>query len=169
MVMAPTLIELLESQHAQSWGWALACCEWQHASAEDALQEAYLRVLDGRARFDSQSSEKTWFFGVIKHVAAEQRRKQARQGLLQVFYRQRAANEPTVEAAPDLELDQSSRALRQALLVLPARQREILHLVFYSELSLAEAATAAGMSVGSARTHYHRGKQRLQQLLDEQP
>ncbi|MCX2980503.1 RNA polymerase sigma factor [Halieaceae bacterium IMCC14734] len=167
--MAPTLIQLLERHHTQSWGWSLACCDWQHALAEDALQEAYLRVLDGRARFGGRSSEKTWFFGVIKHVAAEQRRKHARQGLLQVFYRHRAANEPAVEAAPDLELDQSSQALRQALMELPARQREILHLVFYSDLSLAEAATAAGISVGSARTHYHRGKQRLQQLLDEQP
>ena len=38
-------------------------------------------------------------------------------------------------------------------------------LVFYQELSVAEAASVLGISVGTARTHYQRGKQRLRELL----
>ena len=164
VAMAPTLIEVLEVHHTDSWGWALACCQWQHSLADDALQESYLRVLDGRARFGGKSTEKTWFFGIIKRVALELGRKQARQGW-GLFT---AAPEPTendsgLEAA---ERDESSRALRDALKTMPQRQREVLHLVFYAELTLEQAAHTLGTSLGSARTHYHRGKSRLAELLE---
>ena len=165
--MAPTLIDVIEQHHRDSWGWALACCKWQHSMAEDVLQESYLRVLDGRARFRAQSSEKTWFFGVIRHVAAEFARQQARRSWL-LFRNLPAANEDVAQDAgyTTAQLDESSHALQQALGSMPQRQREVLHLVFYAELTIEETAHTLGVSLGSARTHYHRGKSRLAELLE---
>lgn len=70
------------------------------------------------------------------------------------------------DAADSALRDETAAALRAALLQLSLRQREVLHLVFYSELTLEEAAVTLSISLGSARTHYHRGKLRLAQLLN---
>ena len=54
----------------------------------------------------------------------------------------------------------------EALKALSPRQREVLHLVFYSGLTLEETAATLDMTVGSARTHYHRGKTQLASMLE---
>jgi RNA polymerase sigma factor (sigma-70 family) len=64
--------------------------------------------------------------------------------------------------------DDASRQLIAALKQLPARQRDVLHLVFYQELTIAAAADVIGVSIGSARVHYERGKARLRQILGEE-
>ena len=165
--MAPTLMEVLEAHHSESWGWALACCDWRKPMAEDILQESYLRVLDGRARFSGRSTEKTWFFGVIKRVAQELQRGQTRQGVLSIrslF----AANDSGEDDPPFVSASegQSVARLRKVLRGMSQRQREVLHLVFYGDLTLEQTAQTLGMSLGSVRTHYHRGKLRLAEDLE---
>jgi RNA polymerase sigma-70 factor (ECF subfamily) len=158
----------LASFHAASFGWALACCNRDGSQASDVLQQSYWKVLEGKARFDAQSSVKTWFFGVIRLTAMENRR-----SMLRFFRRSEDdAKEPSdapasSSSAPDKSAmrKESASSLAQALPKLAPRQREVLHLVFYEELTIAEAAVIMGVSLGSARQHYDRGKKKLHDLL----
>jgi RNA polymerase sigma-70 factor (ECF subfamily) len=157
----------LEGAHADCFGWALACCGRDRDDAEEVLQTVYLTVLDGRARFDGRSSFRTWLFGVIRRTAASERRKAWLRGLL--LEREAASLKPEATAAPDAEIERDSRSdsMRNALAHLAARQREALQLVFYHNLTVEEAAVVMGATVGSARTHYARGKARLAVLLGD--
>ena len=62
--MSPAdLTDQLEQLHVTAFGWALSCCGWDRSAAEDVLQASYLKLLDGRARFDGRSSFRTFVFG----------------------------------------------------------------------------------------------------------
>ncbi|HLG13268.1 MAG TPA: sigma-70 family RNA polymerase sigma factor [Blastocatellia bacterium] len=158
----------LETCHAESYGWAMACCRRDQIDAETVLQTVYLKVLQGKARFDGRASFKTWLFAVIRNTAADERRRSVfrRFGLARV---EEAATRAQREESPDETVYRSEIQLqfREALARLPGRQREVLQLVFYHDLTLSEAAAVMNVSIGSARTHYERGKKTLRRLMAE--
>lgn len=162
----------LERLHPASFAWSLACCSGHRQQAEDALQAAYLEVLTGRARFDGRSSLKTWLFSVIRRTAAGRRRRQAlRRRLLEGWWRR--LPEPvsaTEEPGPEkrFERGESAERVRRGLTALSGRQRQVLELVFYQDLTVEEASEVLGVSLGTARTHYARGKAALLATLTEE-
>lgn len=157
MTPAETRAEI-ERLHAAGFAWAMACCGRDRERAEDVLQTSYLKILDGRARFGDRSSFKTFFFGVIRRTAAEERRRAA---IARVIFGGHAADMPSAgEEGPVDRL-----AFRTALATLARRQREVLELVFSLGMTVQEAAETMSISVGAARVHYDRGKKRLSALL----
>lgn len=162
----PQLECSLEDLHAESFGWALACCGRDHDDAEEVLQIAYLKVLAGRAVFDGRSSFKTWLFAVIRRTALERFRwKRTRERVMSVF---RVAEYEDVAADVRLERSEMAMRLLRALSSLATRQREVLELVFYHDLTIEDAARTLGISLGTARVHYERGKKRLLKQLTEE-
>jgi len=166
--MSPEELEgWLEQLHTESFGWALSCCAGDATRAEDVLQTAYVRVISGRAVYGERSSFRTWLFGVIRLVALEERRRVHREEKRAVWLDDPRAAAAAVAAEVSTDERESAEALGAALAQLPERQREVLHLVFYEDLSISEAAAVMKISVGSARTHYERGKARVRAVLGE--
>lgn len=149
--------------HARSFAWTMCCCGYQRQEAEDVLQTVYLKIAEGKARFGGRSSLKTWLFAVIRNTAAQQRR--------WAFVRRPRRQQPDPVGTPEQSLQQAETAdqVRRGLLKLSRRQREILELVFYQELTIEAAAKVSGVSLGTARTHYKRGKAAMLQQLQERP
>jgi RNA polymerase sigma factor (sigma-70 family) len=158
----------LEALHPHSFGWAMACCDRRRDVAEDVLHDVYVKVLAGEAQFGGRSSFKTWLFGVIRRTASSAQRRHRLHALLGLRDDRRADLQPAMASPEDDAVTQDRRErTRRALDELSVRQREVLHLVFYQDLTIEEAAAIMSVSVGSARTHYHRGKTRMAALLME--
>jgi RNA polymerase sigma factor (sigma-70 family) len=157
----------LERLHEASFGWALHCCRRNHAQAEEVLQTVYLKILQGKACYRRESSVKTWLFAVIRKTASSERRKHLLHALGLIAGLQSGIQE---HDRPDAELERSEmqQHFHRVLLRLPLRQREVMHLVFYQDLSLSEAAEVMNVSVGTARQHYERGKKRLRETLERE-
>jgi RNA polymerase sigma factor (sigma-70 family) len=149
----------LEAHHGDSYGWALSCCRRRPDEAENVLQLVYLKVLSGKAVFDGKSSFKTWLFAVIRKTAAHEHR-------LELLRRLRMSQVPkALDEKPSSQDYGVEIRLKEALGKLPARQREVLQLVFYHDLSIVEAAQVMGVGIGSARTYYERGKKQMRRRL----
>jgi len=163
--MEPSELESrLKTLHEESFAWALTCCSGNAADAEDVLQTVYLLIMEEKARYGGQAKFKNWLFSVIRNQAAKEMRRQMIRSLF--LLRQESAPPSRPRALPPdvcLERTELASAFRQALNALPSRQREVLHLVFYEDLTIADSARVMGVSLGSARQHYERGKMKLRQ------
>lgn len=153
----------LEGHHPAAYGWALHCCGRNSGDAEDVLQTAYVKILCGRARFNGGSSFRTWLFAVIRNTAADQQRSWWRRLLRESGW---SAQQRAAPGEARLDAPAGYAELENAMMQLSSRQREVLHLTFYQGMTVEEAAEVMSVSVGSARTHYERGKARLRSLLN---
>jgi RNA polymerase sigma factor (sigma-70 family) len=147
---------ILKELHPVAYHWSRQCCSFDDDKAKDVLQLVYLKILEGKAVYKEKSQVKTWLFSVIRFTASEERRKKINTTSLENFMDLAYVDDP-----PENE---SHEALLQAL---PDRQKEVLLLVFYHGLTLEKAAEVMGISIGSVRTHYDRGKKKLKEWIEK--
>jgi len=151
----------LVAHHADAFAWALSLTAYDAAAAADVMQQSYLVIVDGSARFDARSSLKTWLFGVVRRCAHRSYRRLRRDAA----FVGRVAAEPRDDGAT---ADEPRRTdIGAALATLSRRQRDVLELVVFSEFTVEEAAAVLDISIGSARTHYHRAKAALRERLGD--
>jgi len=163
----------LEQLHDQCFSWALTCTRGRRGEAEDILQMTYLAIVEGRARFGGSSKLRTWLFAVIRNQARSRwRRAQLSSQMIARLASFSLSEESSMDtdSLADYQRAQDSDRIVAAWRSLPPRQREVLDLVFYRDLSIAEAAEVLGIALGTARLHYERGKAALRrQLVPEEP
>jgi RNA polymerase sigma-70 factor (ECF subfamily) len=152
----------LEAIHGQLFGWALSRCGFDEANAEDLMQQAYVELLSGRARFDNRSTLKTFVFGVVQNLARSGfRRHNKHLRLVDKF-----ATEQSESTEDNHETD-SLKIVWEAVVTLPKQQRDITELVFIRDMTIEEAAQVMGVSLGTGRVHYDRAKKALAEKLAE--
>jgi RNA polymerase sigma-70 factor (sigma-E family) len=121
------------------------------ATAEDVVQDAFLRL--HRRWFRLREPDKALAYlrtSVLNGARSRLRRRRTERGYRPTHEDQPSA-ERTVVAADD------QRAVVEGLAGLPRRQREVLVLRYYLDLSEAEIAGALGISRGSVKSHASRG------------
>lgn len=149
----------LEAIHGQVFGWALSRCDFDRQAAEDLMQQAYVELLSGSARFRQESSLKTFVFSVVQNLARSRYRRLATR--LRII-RQHAHEVDRSYTPSDVE---NEGRIWQAVKALPGRQRDIIELVFCRDLTIEEASAVMGVTVGTGRVHYDRAKKALKAKL----
>ena len=157
-------LKALEALHSQLFGWALSRCGYEDAVAEDLMQQAYVEVLSGRARFDNQSTLKTFVFGIVQNLARSRFRQMAvRLRLIKTY----TNPEDDHHCHTDNNDHREQQLIWQAVESLPRRQRDITELVFCRDMTIEEASQVMGVTVGTGRVHYDRAKKALAESLAE--
>ena len=129
-------------------------------AAEDVVQDVFTGLLNGKRLRDPEAALGYLRVGVVNRArSALRRRRTAR------------AYAPPEDVAPDgpderVVLDEEHRQVLAALHGLPARQREVLVLRYWSDLSEAEIAAALGISRGTVKSTASRALAALEKTLD---
>jgi RNA polymerase sigma-70 factor (ECF subfamily) len=133
--------------------------------ARDATQETALRFLKQLPTFAAQSKLMTWSMGIAINVVREMRRTSNRAVLDdgQIADARPAPGEGPVSSASKSE---EHRMLRSMLGELPQRQREVIVLRFFEELSVEETAAAMDCAQGTVKATLHQALRALRRRIE---
>ncbi|WP_432036447.1 sigma-70 family RNA polymerase sigma factor [Streptomyces cucumeris] len=130
-------------------------------SADDLVQETYLRALRGLPRFEARSSARTWLLSIARRAVVDRlRRNAARPRLSDTADWEAAAERTQSRGLPVVGFDDGV-ALTQLLALLPYERREAFVLTQMLGLQYAEAAVVAGCPVGTVRSRVARAREAL--------
>lgn len=134
------------------------------AAAEDLVQEAFIRLARSLDRIKQPEKAAAYLRSIVLNLARDHNRR----GLVSLRHRPPAS--PLPPSTEDIvELEEDQRRVVEALRSLSHRQRDVLVLRYYLDLSPPEVAETLGLSVNSVKTHQRRGLAALQQRLGQQP
>jgi len=133
--------------------------------AEDIAMDAFARIYEARSSFKPAAKFTTYLYRVVVNLAinAAKHRRIASSVALEDGDHASPDSDPAV-VTQQTEL---GRAVRQAVLALPANQRMAIVLTRYEEMSYQQAAEAMSISVGALESLLHRAKANLRSALGD--
>jgi RNA polymerase sigma-70 factor (ECF subfamily) len=127
--------------------------------AEEAVQDAFLRIVRHRRRFKPDRRFCPWFFTILFNLCEDYRRKEIRYTA--------KLKEFTPEGEAHFSGGDAEERVRAALDTLPSLDREVLLLRFAHETPFREIAEVLGLSTEAAKKRALRAMQRLRSVFGQ--
>ncbi|TMR08841.1 RNA polymerase sigma factor [Nonomuraea turkmeniaca] len=137
--------------------------------AEDLVGETFLVAFSRRKSYDlAYEDARPWLFGILTKLISRHHRKEAAR------YRAllRAPVDSDIESPADrVAAGVTAQAVRAelagALAALPAKDRDVLLLIAWGDLTYEEVAQALGIPVGTVRSRLNRGRRKVRAALGD--
>lgn len=157
---------LLMASYKEQLYWHIRRLVVSHDDAQDATQEALIRIFRAFNQYDAENSFRAWLFRIATNEA------------LRLLGRQKNAMMLSLEDATagmlSLKADEYcddgdalAARLQQAILRLPAKQQLAFNLRYYDDLSYDEIATVTGSTAANVKANYHHAKERIIKYMNE--
>ncbi len=160
------------------------------SAAEEVVQETWLGVITGLAKFEGRSALKTWIFRILVNRAKTRGTREGRSVPFSAVSNPEADADHEPALAPDRFLpngmwaapprrwerdtpeklimhQQALKHLASALAELPANQRAVVTLRDVEGLGSSEVCSALEISENHQRVLLHRGRSKLRRILEE--
>lgn len=140
------------------------------ASAEDAVQQAFLNSYRWLSTYDSRYSFRTWLWTILLNVCRRQAEKMSRQRCASLEHSDpagEAANIDQGHAAPleGLIRDERREQVQALLASLSDTHAEAIRLRFFGDMKFQEIADAQGCTLSAAKARVRNGLMQLSRLL----
>ena len=124
--------------------------------AEDAVQEAFVRLIRNRDQYDDSKPFLPWFYTILRNVCRDmQRQESRRRSILEELSKQ--IRPDTIENNPIDSSDLLSK--------LPPGEQEVLRLRILHDIRFREIAAVLGISEAAAKKRAQRGLRRLRKHM----
>ncbi len=141
----------------------------RRALAEEVVQEAFLSLWRSGARYErARGSVRSWVLAVVHHRAIDVLRHESARAGRDIHDEELGATLPA-EQRTELEVERRSdaRLVRGALEELPAEQRQVIELAYFSGFSHSEIAELLGIPAGTVKGRMRLGMGKLRIALGD--
>jgi len=160
--------ELLELHNDKAMTLAMRMLK-NREDAEEALQDAFVRVFKTLDRFERKSSFATWFYRIVHNVCATALSKRDQQ--VQISLNGDRA-EPQLDLPPDewnpqveLESSEFQQVVQQEIENLPSTYGVVFTLFFVQELGYDEIVKVTGLPLGTVKNRLFRARMLLREAV----
>jgi RNA polymerase sigma-70 factor (ECF subfamily) len=129
--------------------------------AEDIVQDAFVRTLRALDRYDDRLPFRPWFFTILRNLGRNAAERQARIANTNVLD-DAAASGPSADTAADAELRE---IIDRELSGMTQLQSSSFRLCELEGFSAIEVADMLGIAPATVRTHVHRARLKLRDVL----
>lgn len=132
--------------------------------AKDLSQETFVKAYYGLKSFRSESSFFTWITRIALNLCINFQKREKFRNFISFF----DIKKPILaenSASQNVAKDEVSRAIDQAVLSLPSKQREVFVLRYYQRLPYQEIAEILGKSQGGVKSNYFQAVNKLKKIL----
>jgi RNA polymerase sigma-70 factor (ECF subfamily) len=146
-----------------------------HAIAEELAQETFLRAYRSRHTYEPSARFKTWLYSIALRLALNWIRDSRRAGHYEPLEgshpegRAREFRDPRPLADVRLERTDAARAVQRALAALPERQRTVVLMHKYQDLTYEEISTVLGCTPQAVKSLLFRAHSALREILAADP
>lgn len=132
-------------------------CVWLYddQSAADVTQEVFVRGFKGLRSFRFRSTPFTWLYRTTRNVCNEFNRVRKTEPL------DDEPQDPAAAPERDFSEFESARQVRKLVAGLPERQREVVVLRIFEDLSVKETAQSMGCREGTVKALLHKATEKL--------
>ena len=135
--------------------------------AEELMEETFFKLITKKPHFNEKHSFKTWLYTIGRNLALDYLRRQKKQA---DFSFDSIENSTKDECDLEKQYLKNERKIlvHKALKALNADYRQVLHLIFFEELSSSEAARVLKKNARQMKNLVYRAKSALKSELEKE-
>lgn len=131
--------------------------------AEDVYQETFLRVVRSYSGYRGESSEKTWIISIAVNLCRDYMRSAwKRRVVVTDDFLTYTADDDTEEI---IEKRSEKQLLINAIMKLPDKYREIIHLFYYQEMGVKDIAKVLKIPGGTVKSRLFKARTLLHDMI----
>jgi RNA polymerase sigma-70 factor, ECF subfamily len=140
-----------------------------HAAAQDVVQDVFVELWSHPGRYDPDAGPlRAYLTMQARHRAVDLIRSELRRVARQERSSRLEPTQPDPSPHEQTMASETAAAVRAAIEMLPASQRRIVELAYFRGLTCREAAEAAGIPEGTAKSRLRLALAKLETMLDRQ-
>jgi len=133
--------------------------------AEDIFQEVFIKVYKNLSTFVGNSSIKTWIIRITINTCKDYLKSAYNRRVVPMMEYQEDAIS-TESDYDKVEKQDTDHLIKESVLSLPAKYRDVVLCVYFNDMSIAEAAKTLNIAEGTAKSRLARARQKLKDILE---